>query len=442
MTSTKPPRVTMRPPLRLQIVVWAALAAAHAAMAVALLHAHAPSLAQWAMAGLLAGMVGIAHLYPVQFAPRLRVSADTAPAFVAVLLLPPPLAIATSALGIGAGEALRRRAPVQFAFNVAVAALRSATGVAVFLRLSPDGLSLRSPALTATVAAAAAAGAMYAINAALVDIVIAVQQRISPLRGWWARHHGQLPLEVSLYILGLLVGAVGARWPAALVLLSVPSVVVYRALRAAVGERMQMRRSLERLADTIDERSPYTEGHSRRVADLARAVALELRMAPEAAESVYLAARVHNAGAIGVRRTTLVKAQPLTDGEWSELRTHPAAGARLLVVFPDYAEAGDVVLAHHERWDGRGYPRALRGEQIPIGARIIAVADAFVAMMSHRPYRRALTPELVRAELRGGRGAQFDPAAVDALFAVLSHHPEFVPRPGPVPSPREGRQST
>ncbi|MER3420477.1 MAG: hypothetical protein C4290_08110 [Chloroflexota bacterium] len=101
----------------------------------------------------------------------------------------------------------------------------------------------------------------------------------------------------------------------------------------------------------------------------------------------------------------------------------PHGGRRAL---PELAAAAPLVLAHHERWDGRGYPQGLQGEAIPLGARIIAVADAFDAMTSERPYRRALPPAVVRAELKEGRGTQFDPRVVDALLDLLAREPQLV----------------
>jgi len=434
-------RVTMQPPVRLQIFVWAAVAAAHVVLLASIRLAPRPASSEIAVALLLAAMVSVAHTFPVQLAPRLRVSADTAPAFAAALLLPPPLAIAVSVLGIAAGEAVRRGAAIQLAYNVAVATLRAGAAAAAFAALSPGSLTTEPDPSRVSLAFVAAGVAMYVVNVVLVDAVVAIQRRLNPLRGWWSRHRGQLPHEGSLYLLGMLVAGIGARWPGGLVLLAVPSVVVYRSLRDGVTVRMQSRHALQDLADVIDQRDPHTAEHSRRVADLARAVALKLGMSADDSEMVYLAARVHDVGKISVRSTIFTKTGPLTEAEWREMRTHPRVGANLLSRFPEFVAGREVVLYHHERWDGRGYPHGLHGEQIPIGARVITAADAFDAMTSHRSFRRALAPEIVRDELARGRGTQFDPQVIDALFAVLNAHPEFAPRTGIVRGGREVQQS-
>lgn len=421
-------RVALQPPLRLQIYVWTVVAVAHAVLLVAIRLGVSPSPREMAIASLLAVMVGVAHTFPVQLAPRLRVSADTAPAFAATLLLPPPLAIGVSVVGIGVGEAVRRGHIIQMAYNVAVAALRSGAASAMFAFLSPAPLAANPDPSRASLAFVGAAVTMYLVNVVLIDAVVAIQRKLNPLRGWWARRKGQFPHEASLYLLGTLVAAIGARWPAGLILIAVPSVVVYRSLRDGVAVRMQSRTALHDLADMIDRRDPHTVGRSKRVADLARAVALKLGMSADDAEMVYLAARVLDVGKLSLRTTIFAKPGPLTEAEWREVRTHPQVGAALLSRFPEYVAERDLVLYHHERWDGRGYPHGLRGEQIPLGARVIAVADAFDAMLSDRSFRRALAPEVVREELRRGRGTQFDPKVIDALFAVLNSQPEFSQR--------------
>jgi HD-GYP domain-containing protein (c-di-GMP phosphodiesterase class II) len=238
-----------------------------------------------------------------------------------------------------------------------------------------------------------------------------------------------VPLEGSLYLLGMLVAATGGRWPATIVLLMAPSALVYRALRDGVAARLQYRRAVLDFADELDARDPNFRGHSRRVAGIAREVALRLGLPADDAELVYLAARVHNVGLVAVKATALSKGAPLTKAEWAEMRAHPQIGVRLIGRFPEFAGAAALVEAHHERWDGRGYPHGLRGEAIPLGARVIAAVDAFVAMTSNRAYRPALTPETVRSEFLTERGSQFDPRVIDALFAVLNHHPEYVHRP-------------
>jgi HD-GYP domain-containing protein (c-di-GMP phosphodiesterase class II) len=410
-------------PRRITVYVFGTTLATIGVLGWAAVHGTQPNPTQVALTGVLAVMVGGAHLYPLPLAPRTKVSVDTAPAFTAAVLLPTPLAMLASLGGIGAGEIIRRTAPVQVAYNTAVAGLRAGAAAAVFGRIAAGPLTATLNGERAAAALTAAAVTMFTVNATLIDLVIAVHQRRNPLRGWWQRRRQHLAHEATLYLLGALAAVSGARWPATVLLLTAPSVVVYRSLRDGVAVRVQTRAGLLAIADTVDARDRMP-GHSERVAELARRLAVHLRLQPQEVELIALAARVHDIGNLGLRSTIFTKPGPLSPVEWREVRTHPEAGARLLRGLPELAAAAPFVLSHHERWDGRGYPQGLQGEAIPLGARIIAVADAFDAMTSERPYRRALPPAVVRAELEEGRGTQFDPRVVDALLGLLTREPQ------------------
>ncbi len=172
------------------------------------------------------------------------------------------------------------------------------------------------------------------------------------------------------------------------------------------------------LAEALDIRDHGTLRHSRSVGRYAEAMARQLGLDSHRVERTRLAAVLHDIGKIGIPDSTLFKPGPLTDEEWAELRNHPEVGARLL----DAPGLGDLrawILAHHERIDGTGYPLGLNGTEIPIEARIIAVADAFEAMLSDRPYRASRPVDEAVAELRRCAGTQFDPDVVDALVASL-----------------------
>jgi HD-GYP domain-containing protein (c-di-GMP phosphodiesterase class II) len=420
-----PPWVRPRPNPRLRLFVAAVTVVAVAATASAVRGAASPTAEQALTAVLLAGMVGVAHAFPVQLAPRVQISADTAPAFAAVLLLPPPLTLAVSALGIGAGEVWRRVAGIQFAYNVSVSVLRAAAAAATLALLAPAPRPMLPDGWRSALAAGAAALAMYGVNVGLIDAIVAVQRRVNPLRGWFARHRGQLPQEGTLYLLGVVVAGVGERWPLALLLLAAPSFVVYRSLRDGVAVRVQNHRTLEELADMIDRSHPFFANHGRRSAEVARALAEHLGLPRVEVETVAVAARLQNVGLVAVRAGVLARGGLVSPAEWEEIRRHPEAGAQLLAGFAELGAVVAIVCAHHERWDGRGYPRGLRGEQIPLGARLVAVADAYVAMTSDRPYRPALPLELVRRELRAGAGTQFDPRIAHALVDLLVAEPRL-----------------
>jgi putative nucleotidyltransferase with HDIG domain len=173
------------------------------------------------------------------------------------------------------------------------------------------------------------------------------------------------------------------------------------------------------LATAIDARDPYTHGHSHRVSANSLAVARYLGLSPAMQEACEIAGYLHDVGKIGVPDAVLLKKGPLIEGERRTVEEHPEVGARILRPVGFGAEVIDIVITHHERPDGRGYPAGLQGDAIPLGGRILAVVDSFDAMMSDRPYRDALALETTLAELRRHAGAQFDRAVVTAFLDAL-----------------------
>jgi putative nucleotidyltransferase with HDIG domain len=172
------------------------------------------------------------------------------------------------------------------------------------------------------------------------------------------------------------------------------------------------------LAETLDLRDSGTALHSQTVGRYCEQIATHLGLDPQRTERIRLAGLLHDIGKIGVADEILRKPGGLTDAEWAEMRKHPELGARILTG-ANLGELAEWVLAHHERPDGRGYPSNLSGDAIPLEARILSVADAYEAMTSDRPYRRALPQETALEELRRGAGTQFDPQIVEAFLTLL-----------------------
>jgi putative two-component system response regulator len=166
-------------------------------------------------------------------------------------------------------------------------------------------------------------------------------------------------------------------------------------------------------------RDRYTGLHSRNVSILAEGMALRCGLSEEQAFDVRLGALLHDVGKVAVPEMVLAKRGPLTAEEMSMMRRHPVYGARALSAVPHLDAARAIVLHHHERWDGLGYPVGLSGQSIPFGARLVAVADAYDAMTSNRPYRNALPSEVAVARLLEGSGTQFDPSMVPKLLEHL-----------------------
>jgi putative nucleotidyltransferase with HDIG domain len=306
--------------------------------------------------------------------------------------------------------------------------LRVATGVTVFALVTDQRPIERLEPGRWVVAVLLAALAMKAANAIVVDLVISVQRRERPLTGAWGRIRPDLRQDAALYLLGLFMAVLGAHYPWAILLLAAPAWMLHRSLRDSLALRQQTRQALEELANVVDRQLEHSAEHSRRVAMLARATAESFRLSDEQVETIELAARLHDIGKLGITPALFTKAGPLTEAEWIEMHRHPQLGAEMMARFPELNRGRAIVLAHHEWYDGSGYPHGLAGERIPLGARIVAVADAWDAMLCHRPYRWALPPAQARAELERGRGTQFDPAVVDAFRRVLVARPDLAER--------------
>jgi putative nucleotidyltransferase with HDIG domain len=206
-------------------------------------------------------------------------------------------------------------------------------------------------------------------------------------------------------------------------------ILVHKGFRLLASLQNETRRAVVVLADTVDKRDPHTYRHSVRVAEHVAVIAERLQLSAVERELIVSAARIHDLGKISTDNRILFKEGPLTEEEYAQIKAHPADGAELAGQFSMYRKGRDCIRHHHEHWDGHGYPAGLAGEAIPLGARIIAVADAFDAMTSDRPYRAGLPREAAIEELCRCSGTQFDPQVVEAFVA-----PQVAPAPRPAAS--------
>lgn len=172
------------------------------------------------------------------------------------------------------------------------------------------------------------------------------------------------------------------------------------------------------LSQAIEARDPSTRGHSARVTKLAEAVARRLGWDEQRLADLRIGGSLHDVGKLAVAERILRKPGRLDAAELEQIRSHPARGATLIERLKTVHAALPYVLCHHERWDGGGYPNGLRGDDIPVEARLLAIADAFDAMISHRPYRSALSYEAALGELDRCAGTQFDPDLVREFVDV------------------------
>ncbi len=183
---------------------------------------------------------------------------------------------------------------------------------------------------------------------------------------------------------------------------------------------------VQSLLAALAERDYITEGHARRLEDLCRAVGEKIELSSHQLADLALLAQVHDLGKVGIPDNILFKPGPLNEEEWEIMRGHPEKGFRIASSSPDLAGVSELILKHHERWDGKGYPLGLKEGEIPVECRILAIVDAFDAMTSQRPYNKTKTCKEAIKELNSCAGSQFDPELVPTFIEVLKERPEYL----------------
>lgn len=173
------------------------------------------------------------------------------------------------------------------------------------------------------------------------------------------------------------------------------------------------------LLATLYAKSTETEEHAKRLKNYCLAIGREMGLSVKEMDEISLLAVLHDIGKVGIKESILQKPGKLTKEEWEEMKKHPEIGYRIAQNTPELANVAEYILYHHERWDGQGYPQGLKGEEIPVLCRILAVADAYDAMTSDRTYRKAMNREEAIAELKRNAGTQFEPEVVEKFINCL-----------------------
>ena len=259
----------------------------------------------------------------------------------------------------------------------------------------------------------------YAVNVFIHNGIVAIAGKRSIKYIWLTNDFNNLLPYLSLEVVGVLVATVWKTSPSLTPLLIVPAVTTYFAFEMIHRLRHQTQEAMIAMADAIDQRDPYTADHSRRVADLSVRIAEVHKLNERDIERLRIASRMHDIGKIGIGNDLLHKPGKLTEHEWKIMQEHPVIGEQLLKPYRQFRHETRLVRSHHERWDGKGYPDGLRGPSIPLGSRIIAVADTFDAMTTSRPYRPALSRQIAIDEIRNSALTQFDPQVVASFLQVM-----------------------
>lgn len=386
---------------------------------------------EWLLVGslLLAGV--LAHQFPLRISLSQKVSVDSAVFFAAVLLLPAwqaaAMVAATQAIDvvIAASRKMwtsREKLPLgevglSLLFNAAQ--LYIAT-LAAALCLSLGGVSAHS-AITNTAVAivVGAAVVMYVLNVLLVSTAVALSSRRRISMIFANTHHAVGVQFASLYLLGAVAAFAAVRFPWVAGLGLLPAALAYISMKRRIQLTRETVRAVERMADEVDARDPYTFQHSQRVATYSKAIGRTLGLSAAEIELVELSAKVHDIGKIRMPDSILLKPDRLTDAERRVMETHPRLGFEILSQFSAYEKVLELVLTHHERYDGRGYPNSTVGHRSLLVAQVIPVADSLDAMTTTRAYRRARSWDSAMNELRRGAGTQWNPKVVEAAVVAL-----------------------
>jgi HD-GYP domain-containing protein (c-di-GMP phosphodiesterase class II) len=312
-----------------------------------------------------------------------------------------------------------RREMIKTVVNSCNTALSTMVGGSLYLALADTDRSTLG-SIQNLVAVVVAAVAYTLINTGSLALIVAPVMGISTFQMWRANFSGLYIELLTLTTLGSIIPVLVRESPLAIILLVVPLMIgphlAFKGIRQAHHETRVV---MEGLADALERRDPYTFRHSIRVTEYTNMILGMMPQIPRpTADAILAAAHVHDLGKVGSRDGSLKKPGALTPEERLELEQHAAIGAEIVDRLEAYKPSVAVIRHHHERWDGSGYPDGLEGERIPLGSRIIAVADAYDAMTSDRVYRAALTPEVAFTELRKGAGTQFDPQIVELFQAA------------------------
>ncbi len=405
-------------PFRLKVYVWA-LAIAAGLIVSGSLRSLRLTPAHLIPIATVSVLVALADIFPVVLRKgESEITISTAFRIASAMLFPFPLPIFMALFGTLSAEIALRRHWFKALFNTSMMVILYATLLFLFTAIGDhDPVPLNTSADLAAFVTMLSAD--YLLNVGMVSFVIAFASRM-PISYSWRLNFRDISMS---YVLSAPLGAAFAvLWrlhPITIVLVMVPLVVVRQSFKLTSDLRTQTEEALLGLADALDARDTTTSRHSARVSDYARRLALRMKVPAGELGTITWAARLHDLGKIGISDRWLYKPAALTPQEVEEFRRHVEIGADIAERFPVFGKGSGLIRAHHEHYNGQGYPAGLSVEDTPLGARIIAVADAFDAMTSDRPYRKALTPEQALQTLCDESGKQFDPQVVESFVQMI-----------------------
>ena len=344
--------------------------------------------------------------------------------FLLILVYGPALAMLIAALGALIGEIIERKISwYKVIFNASQYALTA--GIAGIAYQQAGGVVGAQNIFRFILPAAICALTYCIVNTTLFVMVVSFAQNVRIKTIWRTSIKETVPSYIAEAPMGFLmaiiyteVGILG------ILLFFLPLLLARRSFELYTKMRKVYLDTIRALAAAIDAKDPYTKGHSERVAETAVALAQELNLSDREIENIEYTALLHDIGKIGIKDKILSKKGSLTDQEFDKIKEHTIMGAKIIEPVDFLKNSYKAIYHHHEKYNGKGYPDGLKSEDIPILARIIAVADAYDAMGSDRPYRKKLNKDKILKELKDQSGKQFDPEIVKALISVLDRERE------------------
>jgi HD-GYP domain-containing protein (c-di-GMP phosphodiesterase class II) len=374
---------------------------------------------EYVVAIVFVSSVILADHYPVHLRRGTKSSLINLPIFLSTVILSAPLAIAVAAIGVLAAHLIARVERGLFRRDIA-----TATGqwmLTVYLgsqvvHLDQFGLQVHLVRLELLL--------LYALSFVIINFTlfsflqacIYGEPIVTILKSTLKQGFFIEAIQYLIAIPGILAADEDMR---SLILLIVPISIAYVAFKRIKETGFETVRILNDMADTVDLRDTYTGGHSKHVAKLVHETLMQLKVSGQESTLIEIAARLHDIGKVGIPDAILLKPGKLSTEEMAIMQTHSQKGAELISRYKDFSRCAAMIMHHHERWDGHGYPAGLKGHEIPFGARLIAVADSFEAMTSDRPYRQAFSVDQAIQILLAGRGEQWDPVIVNAFVDLV-----------------------
>ncbi len=363
------------------------------------------------------------EIFEIRLPRGVNINLNAVLRLASIILMGPAYTVALTVSAIIIAAAVlgsNRKAWYKVAFNAAMHGVVSAVAGLSYLAFADSDPAVASSVYDAI--AIGAVGLLYmGLNQIMVSFVVAFAEDLSLGYVWSRNQQTVLPQLLAMLPMGIVFALLWqSPYPWAVALFLMPMGIVHYSFKARVDLESQMEQALIAMADIVDKRDALTARHSEQVAEYAVRIARQLGVRESQLETISVSARLHDLGKIGINDAILKKPGPLSAEERKDMEKHPEIGATILGFFPLFSKGVALLLHHHERYDGRGYPSGLKREEIPLGARIVQVADAYEAMTSRRYYRAPLPIEEAVDRLRAEAGRQFDPMVVGAFLKVLA----------------------